>query len=294
MMNIIIVITDTKRKSLVFAMETLRVFSLSEMIDEIKNGVFERIYTVTGIAGTYIRSSPDKTSKNNIDTYSVAGPQLIAVAQGYANSTPAISHYLELYLESLSEGAPYIKPVDSFRIPLAVVKRVFQNHVTIINEAAREFGIDQYLLGAIIIDEIARLAPFEPLLEKLHTGIIGRNTTVGVAQVSIETANTLIKKGLYNPNPKDRELPFGGNLKNIDREYLYPYVVNPRHNIRFAAALIKYVMGILSKSIDIHSHPEIVATFYSKRLREDTELKPSKRGKQIANEFYEYAKKWIR
>jgi len=49
----------------------------------------------------------------------------------------------------------------------------------------QEFKIDRYILGAILIDEIAHLTPFEPIVEKVGADIIGRNTSVGVAQIKI-------------------------------------------------------------------------------------------------------------
>ena len=101
-----------------------------------------------------------------------------------------------------------IEPVDSFRVPTSVVQRVFESHSDIIKEAAQEFAIDQYMLGAVLIDEIAHLAPFEPIVEKVGADIIGKNTSVGVAQVKIETANDLIKKDIYNPSPSDKKASF--------------------------------------------------------------------------------------
>lgn len=293
-MDLLLVITDTKRKSLVFISRTLKTFSLSEMVEAIKNSVFERVYIVTGASGTYMRSAPDKTEKNNIDSLSITGTQLALIAQGQAKSTPAVAWYLEEYLKSLSEGGPFIEPIDSFKIPRAVVQRVFQAHAPIIAQAAKEFDIDCYTLGAILIDEIARLYPFEPIFEKVSSGIVGRRTTVGVAQVSFETANDMIKKGLYNPNPQDKKLPFTGNLKNVDRVHLYRYMVEPKHSIRFAAAYIRSVITYWSKYVDLSDRPEIIGTLYSKGYGEPKKNPvPNERGKQIAGEFYEYTKKWL-
>lgn len=293
-MGILFVVTNTKRKSLVFVTETLEVFSLPEMIAVVKNKFFEGVYAVTGTSGTYIRSTPDKITKNNIDTLSITGPQLALIAQGYANSTPAVKRYADLYLESFKEGAPYIKPVGSFRIPSAVVKKVFRSHTKIIAQAAKEFNIDQYTLGAILIDEIARLAPFEPIFEKLGADIVGLNVSVGVAQVKLETANGVIQRGIYNPNPFDKKLPFSGNLTNGNRRYLYDYVIQPKHNVRFGAAVLRRTIDFWMKYIDLSNRPEILGTLYQRGYGEPKENPVAiPRGEQIADEFYDYAKQWF-
>lgn len=293
-MSILFVVTNTKKKSLVFVTQKLEVFSLPEMIVSIKNNFFERVYAVTGTSGTYIRSAPDATAKNNIDTLSITGPQLALIAQGHANSTPAVKRYADLCLESFKEGTPYIKPVGSFRIPSAVVKRVFQSHAAIIKKAAHEFGIDQNTLGAIIIDEIARLYPFEPIFEKLGADIVGLNVSVGVAQVKLETANGVIQKGIYNPNPFDKKLPFSGNLTNRNRRYLYDYVIQPKHNVRFGAAVLRRTIDFWMKYIDLSNRPEILGTLYQRGYGEPKENPVAiPRGEQIADEFYNYAKRWF-
>lgn len=294
-MGILFVVTDTKRKSLVFVTQKLEVFSLSEMIAAVGNGLFEKIYAITGTTGTYIRSAPDKTAKNNIDTLSVTGPHLVAIAQSHAKSTPAISRYIEEYRRSLPEGGPYIKPVGGFRIPRAVVKKVFQSHATTIKQATKEFGIDRNTLGAIIIDEIARTYPFETIYEKLKGGIAGRLVSVGVAQVSIDTANDLIRDGFYNPNPSDKKLPFARTLTNKARQYLYRYVVEPKHNIRFAAANLRFIIDTWMPFVDLSSRPEILGVLYSQGVGiPHAHPKSNERGEQIAHEFYQLANAWLK
>jgi len=90
-MGILFVVTDTKRKSLVFVVDTGEVLSLHKIAEAAKNRLFEGVYAVTGTSGTYIRSAPDKTTKNNIDFLSVTGPHLAAIAQGHANRSPVNS-----------------------------------------------------------------------------------------------------------------------------------------------------------------------------------------------------------
>lgn len=160
--------------------------------------------------------------------------------------------------------------------------------------AAKEFDIDPYLLGAILIDENVRMSPFEEIQDKFLLQLLGRNVSVGVAQVRLETANGLIKNELYNPNPDDAKLPFSGNLRKADREYLYEYVVQPKHNIRFATARIRGLIKEWSKYIDISGMPEILGTLYHRSyVVPHAHPDPNDRGTQIADEFYPLANKWL-
>src|SRR3989344_8122367 len=100
-MKISFVITNTRRKSIAFVADTFDTFSLDEAVRAVKNKLFENVYIVSGTAGTYIRSNPDTKTNNNIDTLSVTGPQLIAIAQGILAPTLAIQTYVVRYLASI-------------------------------------------------------------------------------------------------------------------------------------------------------------------------------------------------
>lgn len=293
-MKISLVITNTKRKSIAFVADTFETLSIDEVIKAVKSEFFENVYLVSGTMGTYIRSVPDKKTDNNIDAISITGPKLIALAQGIIVPTLALQTYVVRYLISIATTKSFIEPIKSFQIPTEVVRRVFGSHSSIIKKAAKEFNIDQYILGAILIDEIARLVPFEPIVEKIGVEIVGKNTSIGVAQVKIETANDLIKRGVYNPNPSDKKLPFSGNLSNKNRRHLYQYVVQPEHSIRFAAAFIRHVIDFWSEYIDLSNRSEIIGTLYHKGYGEPkANPRSNERGQQIADEFYPLAKKWI-
>lgn len=180
-MKIILVVTNTCGKNLVFVSDLLKTLSLVEAIRAADKGLFQNVYSVNGTSGAYLRSTPNISEKDNLDTLSVTAADIIVT-----------------------------------------------------------------------------------------------------------------KKGLYNPNPKDKKLPFRGVLSNKDREYLYRYVVEPNHNIRFAAAYIRDIINVWAKYIDLTKRPEIIATLYSKGYG-DPKSNPitSKRGTQIMEEFYPLVKKWI-
>lgn len=296
-MKIILVVTNTCGKNLVFVSDLLKTLSLDEAIRAADKGLFQNVYSVNGISGAYLRSTPNISEKDNLDTLSVTAADIIAYANRarHFQSTDAISMYAAHYISSLLEsGVPFIETTDGDKAFVDRVRETITPHAKSITQAAKEFDIDPYLLGAIIIDEVVRLGPFEDIRDVFLLNLLGRNVSVGIAQVKLETANNVTKKGLYNPNPKDKKLPFRGVLSNKDREYLYRYVVEPNHNIRFAAAYIRDIINVWAKYIDLTKRPEIIATLYSKGYG-DPKSNPitSKRGTQIVEEFYPLVKKWI-
>ena len=154
--------------------------------------------------------------------------------------------------------------------------------------------MDPYLLVAIIIDEIARFAPIEPITDPLAGYFIGVNTSIGLAQVETDTAQDLIKRGYYNPNPDDDELP-QENILKVSRRHLYQYLKDPKHSIFFAAARMRALTDEWKKFIDISKRPEIIATLYHlPRRLPHADPQPNARGLQIINEFYPFAKDWLR
>lgn len=260
-MKILLVVTNSRRKNLVFASDSFKMLSLEETLTKATSASFDNLFVVKGSYGGYLRSVPNNSEKDNLDTISVTAADIIAYANRtrHFNSTDAISRYTaEFYASVIESGKPY-------------------------------------LLGAILIDEIVRMVPFEEVWDKFLLKLLGRNVSVGVAQVKLETANGLIKRGLYNPNPNDAKLPFSGNLRQIDREHLYGYVMQPKHNIRFAAARIRDLIKGWSIYIDISGMPEILGTLYHRSyVSPHAHPIPNKRGSQIAEEFYALATRWLR
>lgn len=294
-MKIILVTTDTRRRNLVFVSEELKSFSLEEAIELAEDGKIEGVYTVNRSTGTYIRTKPFVPKSKEFETLSITGRNLLLYTQDarHAVSTPALSRYVELYLASLKEGKLFIEPVGQPKVLTAAVKEKFLPHRSHILAAAKKFDIDPILLGAIIIDEIARLAPFEEIINALEARIVGLNVSVGIAQVKIDTAHDLIKKGIYHPNPDDTKLPFK-RLTNAGRAYLYIYLIQPKHNIFFAVARIRELIDEWKPYVDLTKHADIIATLYHLKYRKPHERpKANERGKQIAKEFYQLSKRWL-
>ena len=85
-----------------------------------------------------------------------------------------------------------------------------------------------------------------------------------------------------------------GQLSNEDRAYLYKYVVEPKHNARFAAAHIRDLINEWMKAVNISQRPEIIATLYSNKYKPPrSNPEASERGEQITTEFYKLSKKWL-
>lgn len=296
LMKIVLVATDLGAKSLVFVLDNMQILSLEETLKLVRSGVVKDTHVVHSQYGNYIRSAPNTIIKDNLDTLSISGSDIIYFINQtrHAQSTPPISTYLQRYLASLKEEGPFLIPVGQKRVLVADIKDKFVLHVSLITIAAKEFTIDKYLLGAIIIDELARIQPFEQIINLLEAKIVGLNASIGIAQVKIDTANRLIRNGLYNPDHDDHKLPFTGILSNDDRRYLYKYLIQPKHNIRFAAAFIRSVIDDWTKYIDISQKPEIVATLYHLSYRKP-HSKPvaDERGEQISTKFYRLSEKWL-
>lgn len=298
-MHIILVIMNSSGKNFVFVTDTLKVYSLKEAIGLAQNGKLKGAYTVRGRGGIYLRTKPNIPKMNELETLSVTGKVLVAYARDTrhdARSTALMNSYIQRYAASLADGYAYILPVGQpkmLRALTAAVKErliIQKKHVL---DAAEEFSIDPAMLGAILIDEIARLFPFEGIIEALEGNIIGVNVSIGIAQVTIDTAHDLIRKGIYHPNPKDTFLPYA-RLTNAGRRHLYDYLIQPKHNVRFAAAFIRFVIDFWSKYIDLSSRTDIIGTLYHIGYgKPKGDPKADERGAQIANEFYPLAKRWI-
>lgn len=193
-MKIILVATDSKAKSLVFVLDTMQALSLKEASRLIRSGKINA-QLVQGRFGNYVRSVSNTTRKDNLDSISISARNITFYAQETSHSSRSspIASYLERYAASINDGQS-LKPIGQGRVLVSNIKRVFRQHARLLKTVSKEFETDPYLLGAILIDELARMNPFEQILDLLSMHILGRNVSVGIMQVTLETANQLIKK----------------------------------------------------------------------------------------------------
>ncbi len=294
-MKFILVVTDTRGKNLAFVSRDLQTLSLTEATEAVRRGDVAGAYVVERKTGTYIRTKASVSKLEQFEKLSISSKRLFSYKNDarHAVSTPALSRYIELYIESVKDGQDFIVPTGQPKVLTAAVKeKLLQQQATIFT-AAKTFEIDPYLLGAILIDEIARLKPFEEITDALGPYILGTDTTIGIAQVRISTANNLIKKNAYNPDPEDAELPFK-KLTHLGYIRLFNYLIQPKHNISFAAAFIRSLINEWNKKIDLAKRPEIIATLYHRGyVTPHSDPAPDERGSQIAEEFYALTKRWL-
>jgi len=120
---------------------------------------------------------------------------------------------------------------------------------------------------------------------------IGIETTIGIGQVSVETARSLIKLGLYSPNPEDAQLK-SENIDKASKSHLYHYLKEPVHSANLSAAKIRYDIDRWAPETDISNRPDILGTVYSQGdIPVHNNPQPdTNRGSQIGKEFYSLAK----
>src|SRR3989344_372161 len=281
-MKIILIVTDSKGKNLVFVSDKLEVFSLDEAVRLTKEGKIDGVHVVKRSSSAYLRTNRKVSKQQELESLSISSSRLFSSINNLSSKLfEPLTNYLVYYQDKISSLDKIIRIGGWRMVTKNKAREKLQSHKELIFEAAKHYNIDPYLLGAIIIDEIARLAPFEDAIELLVAQHVGRNTSLGIAQIKVNTARDLIETGYYD-------------LKKVDS--LANHIAQPKHNIFLAAARIRSIIDKWSKVIDISNRPEIIATLYSlKDSKKPPHLnpQPNKRGNQIAGEFYELSKSFL-
>ena len=289
-MKVVLVITDSKGKNLVFSTDTLKAYSLDEAIKIAAQEKLESVHAVKTGQGSYLRTNPNAVEDDNLDSLSISANHLYFPLDDFTcllspKKFKACAHHLEVHFSMIEGRGEHVLYIEKH--PLITREQIITKlkpQKRLILAAGKEFFVDPYVLGAIIIDEIARANPWESILDKLV--FMGRNTSAGIAQVKIETARGLIRDGYYNPNPSDKKLA-KENVMKTSKTYLYAYVEQPRHNIFFSAARIRAIIDQWLPVIDLSNRPEIIGTLYNQPPRTPNKNpEPSDRGVQIHKEFY--------
>jgi len=295
--KIILIATDTKKKSLVFVDENLKVYSLQEAILATQNNLFKNIYTVNRSGNIYLRSTRNTPVSEKLDKISISYYQLFYSFNDISKilSIPAFKKYWDKYQQDLfqEELENYIIIEGHRRVAKITVKNKLIENKDIIFSAANRFDIDPYLLGAILIDEIARAIFIEGIADMLFVQFVGRNTSIGIGQVTTDVAIDLVIYDYYNPDPN--KFSSKEKIKKITRREIYEYLKQPKHNIFFAGAHMRSLIDEWNKFVDLNKRPEIIATLYSREYKKPhSNPQPNDRGSQIVNEFYSLAKEWLK
>lgn len=184
-MKIILTITDSKGKNLVFSTDALKAYSLDESVRLAKEGKLESVHAVRTGQGAYLRANPNTVENDNLDTLSLPAYKLFLSLNDMQyllsqDGWRAYKKYLMLHGRRIEERGEHVIYVDGY--PLITRERVITTltpHRPIVVSAAKRFLFDPYTLGAIIIDEIARAHPWEDTLDKLGAVFVGQNTSAG-------------------------------------------------------------------------------------------------------------------
>lgn len=294
-MKIILAIKNSLGKNIAFITDDLKVLLLAQIVDLARRDQVEGIYLVKKNNGVYLRSKKSISKDLQLNKIAISSDDISSfINLKTSGSTPILSAYTTLYNKALADGdQPVLKPVgNNLYASTALVKEKILSVKQIIYDAAGHFNLDPFQIGAILIDEISRLSPFEDITDSIGVKDMGVNTSIGIAQIKIDTANNIIKKKLYNPNPLDQKLPF----KRVNREtraYLYDYLIQPKHNIYFEAAVLVDLINSWKQFIDLKDHFDILATLYSLSKIPHIEPHPTNRGTQISTEFYNISKEWL-
>lgn len=296
LMRIALVVTDSKGKNVSFITETFKKISLKNLLVLVEKGRLDYLHNVRGKRGKYVRSDPNRARDDNLDVRSIPYHRLLRAKDDLEMILGQAEFQLywklySAYLRRIQETEKIIT-VDGFlwtpeRI---IIDKISKQRVHILRAAAA-FSIDPNLLGAIVIDECARFSGLD--LVDDPRALIGKNTTVGIAQIRVDTAKELIIRGYYNPNPRDPLLE-KERITTTPPGHLYTYLIKPHHSIHFAAARIQYLIDRWVPFADISKRVDIIGTVYSlpdNRAKPRKNPESSDRGRQIKDEFYPLAKK---
>src|SRR3990167_1721673 len=88
-MKIILVITDSGGKNLVFVMDNLRAYSIDEAIKLVAKNEIRGAYSVRTGAGSYLRSPANAIKVDNIDSISVSSHMLFTAMDNLSLVLPS-------------------------------------------------------------------------------------------------------------------------------------------------------------------------------------------------------------
>ncbi|TRZ77205.1 hypothetical protein D4R87_03210 [bacterium] len=135
---------------------------------------------------------------------------------------------------------------------------LIREYVDIIKRSAKKFDVDATMVGAVIYQEQSTNVNFVDTLIDYVGGLLGINTSIGIGQVRVKTAESLEK--IY----QELKISCDDN-KLIDCNSLRVECLKmPLLNIRYVAAKIKFSQDRWEKAgININNRSEIVGTLYN-------------------------------
>src|SRR3989338_2377081 len=297
MMKIILVVENERGRSSLLVADDGAVYTLAEVLELAREGQISGLQVATRNGVSYLRASRRRVGVPALQDVSISRKSILSISSNTANvfSRAQFRPFWDFYQDQLEKEAALGKLIVSINgQPFDTqdhVRSVLQPYKDYIFSAAEHFKVDPYLLAAILIDEIIRLAPFEEVRDKVAIEVLGVDFSVGIGQVTIETARGLIRNGYYNPNPKDSALD-KQHINKVSRQHTLTYLKDPKHNVYFAAAKIRSLIDEWKSRANIDILPAIIATLYHFGHKVPHPYPRSdSRGEQIVNEFDALARK---
>jgi hypothetical protein len=292
-MKILLAVSDTEQKTQVYVTDDGRMHTVREMIELVREGKVPHTHVVVRKGVEYVRANRGGVKLHGIDRITLRAREFVLeddrerILQD-TSLVPYWDYYQTKILAADKEGALYVAIGDDKRMCLATRDMVRARLLPLkqyIHDAAHRFSVDEKLLAGIVVDEIVRMVPFEEIRDKTLTYVGNVNTSVGPAQVKVETARDIIANGVFNPNPADIYIG-AKHIRKVSRAYLLRYVLDPRFSILFGAAQMRRIEDFWKQNAHIDLAPSIIATLYSQGLGSPhIGPTPSERGMQIVNEF---------
>ena len=279
-MKILIALADSTGKNIAFITDDLVTRTMEEIISLVKKKMIGGVHVVSTENGPYVRANRNKTQTDNLDFLSVSAADFLEELkqEGHSQAAERFHEALDKRLREQSEPDKIIYLDKRARGTKNQIFNRLKPLAPEIKAAAKKYDIDPYTLGAILVDEYLRIGPDDFL------DILGRydiwDTSVGLAQIKMDTARDIIAKGYYK-----------GVDPSIFDSDLYALLTNDKKSIHFAAACIKIHIDQWRSEIDLSDRPEILGTLYSWGYKTPHgKPGPSDRGKQIKNKLYPFAK----
>lgn len=169
------------------------------------------------------------------------------------------THYIEVH----ADKTPILHDVqlDFSESRISAKKRaerIIKENVGIIKTAAKEFEVDPVMVAGVIHQEQSTNFNFEDKLTDYIGGLVYRDTSIGIGQVKVSTAQEL--KDKY---PKLNPIINGKKVINL-RAVRVEFLKDPLMNVRYVAAKIKFDQDLWRDAgFDISDRPEILGTLYN-------------------------------
>ena len=296
MMKIILSIENAKGRNSFFIGDDGKVYPKEEAIALARVGQIDDIRVATRAGISYLRTNRRRNTRFTLQEITVADTLLQRASTRTSDivSQPAFQQYwnqYQIYLENEAKNGAARIAVDGYNFSTdAHIRERIAPLKEDIFDAAGRFKIDPYLLCGILIDEVVRLAPFEDIMDKVLLDVFNWNSSIGIGQVTLDTARDLVKNGYFNPAPDNPKLS-PSSVGSISKKDLYPFIAESKNNILFAAARIRNLKDAWKSAVNIDLSSEIIATLYSLGyVKPHVGSKANARGVQIVNEFMPFAR----